>query len=34
MPEIAGETLFAWPEGRTELLANTVIVRFAQGEPT
>ncbi|WP_225758807.1 malto-oligosyltrehalose trehalohydrolase [Leclercia sp. Marseille-Q4284] len=34
MPDIAGETLFAWPEGRTELLANTVIVRFAQGEPT
>jgi len=34
MPEIAGETLFAWPEGRTELLANTVILRFAQGEPT
>lgn len=34
LPFLAGETLFAWPEARTELLPDTLIVRFAQGETT
>ena len=34
MPDLAGETLFAWPAASSELLANTLIVRLAQGEPT
>ncbi|MCU6671578.1 malto-oligosyltrehalose trehalohydrolase [Enterobacteriaceae bacterium H4N4] len=34
LPDIAGETLFAWPDARTELHPDTLIVRFAQGETT
>lgn len=34
LPDLPGETLFAWPEIHTELRPDTLIVRFAPGEPT
>ncbi|MCP2122097.1 UNVERIFIED_ORG: malto-oligosyltrehalose trehalohydrolase [Pantoea agglomerans] len=32
MPELAGETLFSWPETRDVLTPNSIVVRFADGE--
>jgi malto-oligosyltrehalose trehalohydrolase len=32
MPELAGETLFSWPETRDVLPPNSIVVRFADGE--
>ena len=32
MPELAGETLFSWPETGDILTPNSIVVRFADGE--
>ena len=32
MPELAGETLFSWPEAGDVLPPNSIVVRFADGE--
>jgi len=32
LPELSGETLFAWPEAGAELAQNAIIVRLSQGE--
>lgn len=32
MPELAGETLFSWPETGDVLTPNSIVVRFADGE--
>lgn len=32
MPELAGETLFSWPETGDVLMPNSIVVRFADGE--
>ncbi|WP_288876304.1 malto-oligosyltrehalose trehalohydrolase [uncultured Kosakonia sp.] len=32
LPELPGETLFAWPEAGAELAQNAIIVRLSQGE--